>query len=119
MKQLTKPAARRHGARLTPKPRVLHPRTYGILPADAADVVEMTPGAPLSAVLTGGDIDADWMRAWDAGDEAVGGSAATPDQDVVDEIGRALGVAQDPDAEVWTSQDILRERDRHRWQYEE
>ena len=119
MKQLTKPAARRHRAPVMPASHVVHPRTCRVLPADAADVLEMTLGAPLCAVLTGGDIDADWMRAWDSGDEAVGGSMATPDQDVVDEIGRALGVAQDPDAEVWTSQDILRERDRHRWQYEE
>ena len=119
MKQLTKPATRRHGGRETTAFHVARPRPYRVPPADAQDVLEMTLGAPLCAVLTGGDIDADWMRAWDSGDEAVGGSMATPDQDVVDEIGRALGVAQDPDAEVWTSQDILRERDRHRWQYEE
>jgi hypothetical protein len=119
MKQLTKRLARRHGARMMTTTHVAHPRSYGVPPADAADVLEMTLGAPLSAVLTGGDVDADWMRAWDCGDEAVGGSVATPDQDIVDDIGRALGVAQEPDAEVWTSQDILRERDRHRWQQEE
>src|SRR5205823_5251478 len=44
--------------------------------------------------LTGGDVDADWHAAWDAGDEAVGGSVATPDQSVVDELGEALGVAR-------------------------
>ena len=69
-------------------------------------------------VLTGGDVDADWTRAHLSGDEAVAGSVATPDQDVVDEIGRALGVEQAPDAPVQISEEILRERDRRRWQVE-
>ena len=68
--------------------------------------------------LSGGDVDADWRRADSAGDEAVGGSVATPDQDVVDEIGRALGVEQASDAEVSTSDEILRRRDRFRWHLE-
>jgi uncharacterized protein DUF6335 len=68
--------------------------------------------------LTGGDVDADWDRASAAGDEAVGGSTATPDQDVVDELGAALGVPQEPDAEVVTGGEILGERDRHRWRIE-
>lgn len=68
--------------------------------------------------LTGGDVDADWRNAWGSGDEAVGGSTATPDQDVVDELGEALGVAQPPDAELRTSGEILAERDRQRWRLE-
>lgn len=72
-------------------------------------------GGPPEAVLTGGDVDADWIRAGSSGEEAVGGSVATPDQDVVDEIGRALGVEQAPDAEVRTADELLRERDRFRW----
>jgi hypothetical protein len=69
-------------------------------------------------VLTGGDPDADWVRAYSSGDEAVGGSVATPDQDVVDEIGRALGVEQEADAPVTMSEEILRRRDRFRWHLE-
>jgi hypothetical protein len=68
--------------------------------------------------LTGGDVDADWRHAWDSGDEAVGGSTATPDQDVVDELGEALGVGQAPDAEFRTSGEVLAERDRQRWRLE-
>ena len=68
--------------------------------------------------LTGGDVDADGQNAAAAGDEAVGGSTSTPDQDVVDELGEALGVPQAPDAEVQTSAEILADRDRHRWQLE-
>jgi hypothetical protein len=70
---------------------------------------------PPPAILTGGDLDADLQRAGDSGDEAVGGSVATPDQDVVDELGRALGVEPEPTDEVRTAQEIPRERDRHRW----
>lgn len=69
-------------------------------------------------VLTAGDVDADWTRAHMSGDEAVAGSVATPDQDVVDEIGRALGVEQEADAPVQTSEEILRERDQRRWRLE-
>jgi hypothetical protein len=68
--------------------------------------------------LTGGDVDAGWDRAAADGDEAVGGSTATPDQDVVDELGAALGVPQEPDAEVVTAAEILGERDQHRWRIE-
>jgi hypothetical protein len=68
--------------------------------------------------LSGGDVDADWQRAASSGEEAVGGSVATPDQDVVDEIGQALGVEQAPDAPVTTSVEILQARDRHYWHLE-
>ena len=76
------------------------------------------PVGPRGSGLTGGDVDADWARAESAGEEAVGGSVATPDQDVVDEIGRALGVEQGSEAEVVTSEEILRRRDRFRWHLE-
>jgi hypothetical protein len=83
-----------------------------------ASLAEIGAHHETSPKLTGGDLDADWQNAWGAGDEAVGGSTATPDQDVVDELGEALGVAQEPDAEVQTSGEILAERDRHRWNIE-
>jgi hypothetical protein len=81
----------------------------------AADIAAHTETSPR---LTGGDVDADWHGAGAAGDEAVGGSTATPDQDVIDELGEALGVAQASDAEVVSSEEILRARDRHRWHLE-
>lgn len=74
--------------------------------------------AESSPRLTGGDVDADWTTAYATGEESVGGSVATPDQDVVDEIGRALGVEQDADAPVRMSDEILRARDRLRWHLE-
>lgn len=82
-------------------------------------VVEEIASHPESGpALTGGDLDADWVGAYATGEEAVGGSVSTPDQDVVDEIGQALGVGQPPDSEVQTSEEILRRRDRLRWHLE-
>jgi Family of unknown function (DUF6335) len=69
--------------------------------------------------LTGGDVDADWRRADSVGEEAPGGTVATPDQDVVDELGDALGVPRGPDEEFRTSAEILDARDRNRAEQEE
>jgi hypothetical protein len=69
--------------------------------------------------LTGGDLDADVGRAASVGDEAPGGTVATPDQDRVDELGRALGVSREPDEEFRTSAEILEERKRYRREEEE
>jgi hypothetical protein len=63
-----------------------------------------------------GDLDADWQRAQSSGEEAAGGSVSTPDQDVVDEIGHALGVEQPPTAPLRTSEEILKDRDRRYWE---
>jgi hypothetical protein len=71
------------------------------------------------ARMTGGDVDADWQRAGSVGEEAPGGSVATPDQDRVDDIGRALGVPRAPDEEFRTSAEILEGRDRYRAEEEE
>jgi hypothetical protein len=67
-----------------------------------------------SPKLSGGDVDADWERAASVGEEAVGGSVATPDQSVVDDLGGALGVPRAPDEAFRTSQEILEARDRRR-----
>ena len=102
------------------KHRLRRRRTPGL--DDRGEIVkmlhEMIAHGETSPALSGGDLDADWLRAHLSGEEAVGGSAATPDQDVVDEIGRALGVEQPADAEVRTSAEILHDRDRFRWHLE-
>jgi hypothetical protein len=67
--------------------------------------------------LTAGDVDADWGEAYAEGDEAPGGDNPTPDQDVVEEIGRALGVEYD-DGEELKGSDKITERDKHRWEYD-
>ena len=65
--------------------------------------------------MTAGDLDADWESAESVGDEAPGGDNPTPDQDVVDEIGRALGVEYDDDEELRGGDEIT-DRDRNRWE---
>ena len=69
---------------------------------------------PPEAVLTGGDIDAAWDQA-SVGDETVGGSSPTPDQDIVDEIGEALGVTYQDGEPLHTTEKIER-RDAERWE---
>ncbi len=68
-----------------------------------------------SPAMTGGDIDADWESAETVGDEAPGGDNPTPDQDVVEEIGKALGVEYADDEELQGGDEII-ERDRKRWE---
>lgn len=68
-----------------------------------------------SPVLTGGDVDADWEDAYAVGDEAPGGDNPTPDQDRVDDIGRALGVEYQDNEELRAG-DKVADRDRHRWE---
>jgi len=68
-----------------------------------------------SPVLTAGDVDASWEDAYSVGDEAPGGDNPTPDQDRVDDIGRALGVEYEDNEELKAS-DKISERDKHRWE---
>jgi Family of unknown function (DUF6335) len=65
--------------------------------------------------LTGGDVDADWEDAYSVGDEAPGGDNPTPDQDRVDDIGRALGVEYQDNEEL-KGGDKVAGRDKHRWE---
>ena len=67
------------------------------------------------AGMTGGDVDADAQSAYFVGDEAPGGDNPTPDQDVVEEIGAAVGLEYQ-DVEELGSERKLEERDRHRWE---
>jgi hypothetical protein len=71
--------------------------------------VGMTPA------ITGGDVDADLENAYFSGEEAPGGDNPTPDQDIVDDIGRAIGVEYQDNEELRSS-DKIAERDRRRWE---
>ncbi len=68
-----------------------------------------------SPVMTGGDVDADWEDAYSVGDEAPGGDNPTPDQDRVDDIGKALGIEYQDNEEL-KGADKIAERDRKRWE---
>jgi hypothetical protein len=65
--------------------------------------------------VTGGDPDVDVEDAYFTGEEAPGGDNPTPDQDVVDDIGKALGVTYNDNEEL-KGADKLEERDKHRWE---
>jgi hypothetical protein len=103
-----KPAKKRAGPQGPPERQAARPRRER---EAAAQRREHTASSP---ALTGGDPDADWQRAHLVGEEAPGGSVATPDQSVVDDLGDALGVPREPDEEFRPSAEILEERDRRR-----
>jgi hypothetical protein len=65
--------------------------------------------------VTGGDPDVDIEDAYFTGEEAPGGDNPTPDQDIVDDIGKALGVEYQDNEELRAS-DKVTERDKHRWE---
>jgi len=69
----------------------------------------------LSPDITGGDLDASWQTANVAGEEAVGGSAPTPDQDIVDNLGAAAGLTYEDDEPLNSDRKVL-DRDRNRWE---
>jgi hypothetical protein len=68
-----------------------------------------------SPALTGGDVDADWQGAAAVGDEAAGGDNPTPDQQRVDDIGKALGVEYQDNEEL-RGVDKIDDRDKKRWE---
>ena len=69
----------------------------------------------MSPAITGGDVDVDLEDAYFTGDEAPGGDNPTPDQDIVDDIGKALGVEYQDNEEL-KAVDKVTERDRKRWE---
>ena len=68
-----------------------------------------------SPAMTGGDVDADWESAYSVGDEAPGGDNPTPDQDIVDDIGHAIGVEYQDNEELKGEAKISK-RDKNRWE---
>jgi len=65
--------------------------------------------------LTAGDVDTYWQDADAVGDEAVGGSASTPDQNVTEELEAAVGLKMSDSTSLHTN-DILEDRDDRRWE---
>jgi hypothetical protein len=68
-----------------------------------------------SPAITGGDIDADWESASTVGDEAPGGDNPTPDQDIVDDIGKAVGLQYEDNEELKGEKKVA-DRDKKRWE---
>jgi hypothetical protein len=71
--------------------------------------------ASMTPDINAGDVDVNVEDAYFSGDESPGGDNPTPDQEVVDEIGKALGVEYQ-DSEELRGSDKVAERDKHRWE---
>lgn len=67
-----------------------------------------------SPILSGGDVDAGWDDEA-VGEESVGGGNPTPDQSVVEDLGRAMGLTYQDDEPLHSEEKLL-ERDNHRWE---
>jgi hypothetical protein len=65
--------------------------------------------------LSAGDLDARWESVQFTGDESAVSSMPTPDQGVVEEIGKAMGITYQ-DGEELKVGEKERERDRQRWE---
>jgi Family of unknown function (DUF6335) len=68
-----------------------------------------------SSQVSGGDGDAVTEQESATGEELVGGSAPTPDQDMVDELGSAAGIEM-ADGAILHTADMLDNRDESRWE---
>ena len=106
--------AKKKDARLDAKLRPPLEVIVGVTDGEREELRERARYHETSPELTGGDVDADWERAASSREEAVGGTVATPDQDVVDELGDALGVHRAADEPLRASSEMLDARDRHR-----
>ncbi len=65
--------------------------------------------------ITGGDVDAQWEGAQFSGDESAVSSMSTPEQNMVDDIGTAMGVTYSDNEELKFG-DKERSRDKKRWE---
>src|SRR5512146_688190 len=76
---------------------------------------ELNEHHSLSPDISAGDIDASWQTADASGEETLGGTAPTPDQDIVDNLGAAAGLSYADDEPLNSDKKIL-DRDRNRWE---
>ena len=66
----------------------------------------------------GGDLDADWEDVNDSGSETIGGDSPTPDQSLVEENAKAIGVSFEDNEEL-DFLNKIEKRDRDRYELEE
>jgi hypothetical protein len=66
----------------------------------------------------GGDLDANWEDVNESGSESVAGDNPTPDQSLVEENARAIGVSYE-DNEALEFIDKIERRDRNRFELDE
>jgi uncharacterized protein DUF6335 len=114
---------RRETARVRRRPEPVHQKAPTALAAEAMRI-GVLPAHPIHREPAVGEPEAERMQVGDpevspleneySGDELPGGSNPTPDQNQVDEIGRAYGVEEEDGGALRTTEELLHERDRHR-----
>jgi len=72
------------------------------------------PAPRVDEAMRFGDPDDDVMTNQYVGEDTPGGSTPTPDQNGVDEIGRAYGLQEEDTGALRSAGEILARRDRHR-----
>src|SRR6187455_473008 len=82
----------------------------GVLPQTSRRRVETIPHEAQTICI--GDPDDDTMRNEYGGEETPGGSSPTPDQNGVDEIGRAYGLQEEDAGTLKSAAEVLQKRDR-------
>ncbi len=87
-------------------------------PKDPDLLAQRLRNSAASPADAGGDLDADWEDVNTAGSEAVGGDSPTPDQSIVEENARAMGVSFEDNEEL-DFLDKIERRDRDRYELEE
>lgn len=82
----------------------------GVLPPTSRKEAEI----PNEDEILAGDPDDDTLANEYSGENTPGGSSPTPDQNDVDEIGRAYGLQDEDSGELHSGEEVLERRDRHR-----
>ncbi len=110
MRQRRKPVDERHADSLTAV--AVESLRTGILPPAPRSRPEEIPHE--DEVMRVGDPDDSGLANEYVGEDMPGASTPTPDQNDVDEIGRAYGVQEEDGPELHASSEVLSKRDRHR-----
>ncbi|MGF1498487.1 MAG: DUF6335 family protein [Elainellaceae cyanobacterium] len=76
---------------------------------------ELSDRSTMDTPTTGGDISSDQYQAEVLGEEAVGGTTPTPDQDIVENLGASMGT-DIPDRKPVDGSGIMERRDDKRWE---
>jgi hypothetical protein len=82
----------------------------GVMPPTSRREAEI----PNDQEILAGDPDDDTLANEYSGENTPGGSSSTPDQNDVDEIGRAYGLQDEDSGELHSGGEVLERRDRHR-----
>lgn len=76
---------------------------------------ELRDNTGQSPDTSGDDVDAAWTQDRQSGEESVGASVATPEQNVVSDLGEAVGLEYN-DFEPLSTEDKIDARDQNRWE---